>query len=79
MRKEIVECDIYDMVHEGEVKVRGLYVMFDHDQDDGKSKMKPYLEIKTLDMCEGCWNEMLRQRRILYAYGAMGFNKYYLK
>lgn len=79
MKKEILECDICDLEHGGKVKNVSTYVLFDHDQEDGRNKVKPYFEYKDIDLCEKCLEYMIENRRIIYAYGAMGYNKYYLK
>ena len=51
-------------------------VVFDYDQEDGKSKVKPYLQKETLEICDGCKEYMLEKRFYIYAYGAMGHNTY---
>lgn len=79
MRKEILTCDIDDMNHGGLVSTKTIEVMFDHDQEDGKSKLSPYFEKVKLEMCEDCYNFMIENMRRIYAYGAQGYNKYYLK
>lgn len=72
------ECDICDLNHHGDVKTRSILAIFDHDQEDGLSKCKPYFSNVNIEMCDGCWDYMMKERRYVYAYGAMGFNKYYL-
>lgn len=52
--------------------------MFDHDQEDGRSKTTPYFEMLEIDICDRHFAEMTEQRKIIYAHGAMGFNNYYL-
>lgn len=52
--------------------------MFDHDQEDGKSKVYPYFEMVDIDICDKCFTEMTTKRILLYAYGAQGVNKYEL-
>lgn len=80
MEHTYTTCDIEKPHNKGiETKKRTVPVMFDHDQEDGKSKVKPYFETKELDMCQSCFDEMTKERRLIYAYGAMGYNKYYLK
>lgn len=71
-------CDICDLNHHGDVITRSVLVIFDHDQEDGKSKCTPHFENVKIEMCESCWNYMMENRRYIYAYGAMGCNKYYL-
>ena len=79
MKKEVVTCDIEDMSHSGLVESLLLDVIFDHDQEDGKSKTEPYFEHITVDMCKNCRDYMMKNKRYIYAYGAMGYNKFYLK
>ena len=79
MKKETLHCDIEDMEHSKIAYSVNVPCMFDHDQEDGKSKVAPYIENLKIEMCEDCFEYMLRERRLIYAYGAMGYNKYYLK
>lgn len=78
MKKEILNCDIEDLTHSGEVSSVNVAVIFDHDQEDGRSKIDPHIEEKNIEMCDGCWKYMLDNRKYIYGYGAMGYNKYYL-
>lgn len=72
-------CDInLDDSHSDDVKFKKVPVMFDHDQEDGKSKTEPYFEMKELDICGKHFKEMTEERKLIYAYGAMGYNKYSL-
>lgn len=57
---------------------KSIPVMFDHDQEDGKSKMMPYFEMLMIDICDRHFEEMTQNRKIIYAYGAMGYNEYSL-
>lgn len=79
MKTITISCDISDMLHSGNVKNYSLDVIFDHDQEDGASKTKPYFQPTKIDMCESCCNYMLDNKRYVYGYGAMGHNKYYLR
>lgn len=74
--EEIKKCDINNEKHSGKVFTFEVEVIFDHDQEDGKSKCNPYLETKVIEMCEHCRNKMLNERKYVYGYGAMGFNSY---
>lgn len=78
MKTVTLTCDITDRKHDGEVKEISLDVIFDHDQEDALSKMKPYFQRSTIHMCEACRDYMFKEKRYIYGYGAMGFNKYYL-
>lgn len=72
-------CDIQKREQHSElVSRKKLPVMFDHDQEDGKSKLTPYFEMKDIDICEDCFNEMIKKRMLIYAYSAMGYNEYVL-
>lgn len=72
------QCDISNRDHEGEIVTRVIPVVFDHDQEDGKSKLMPYFVNQTIELCDNCYNTMLNERRFIYAYGAMGYNTYTL-
>ena len=80
MIKTIKKCDISDIKqHNGIIRSRSVLVIFDHDQEDGKSKCTPYFQNVEIEMCDKCWEYMMKNRRYIYAYGAMGHNTYYLK
>lgn len=74
----VLKCDIKNREHRGSVATTEIDVIFDHDQEDGKSKCDPYLDLVTIELCQGCRNYMLENRRYIYAYGAMGYNEYTL-
>ena len=76
MKTETKTCDISDRNHSQKVETMTLEVIFDHDQEDGKSKCVPYLDRVTIEICETCKKIMLNDRKYIYAYGAMGYNKY---
>jgi hypothetical protein len=78
MEEKIYHCDIKNREHSREVKKYKVPVMFDHDQEDGKSKTEPYYETYQLDLCKDCYCFMLKEHKIIYAYGAMGYNTYTL-
>ncbi len=52
--------------------------MFDHDQEDGKSKVTPYFEMVNIDICDSCFSRIVEKHILVYAYGAMGYNKYFI-
>jgi hypothetical protein len=52
-----------------------LQVIFDHDQEDGKSKTEPYFDTVSVHLCDKDRDWMMAGNYI-YAYGAMGYNKY---
>ena len=78
MEQKIKKCDIEAATHDGKVETIKIQVIFDHDQEDGKSKCEPYFDIVCIEICELCKKYMMKNRRYIYAYGAMGYNKYYL-
>ena len=78
MKKEIITCDISDRNHSDKIKDIILDVIFDHDQEDGKSKTKPYFKRMTLQICSSCEAVMMNDRKYVYGYGAMGYNTYRL-
>jgi len=71
-----ITCDIADRQHSELISRKKVPVMFDHDQEDGKSKMSPFFEMVDIDICEECFKEMTEKRILIYAYGAMGHNRY---
>lgn len=77
MKHETLSCDIKGD-HDGNVKKHQIPVMFDHDQEDGRSRTEPYFEMRQLDMCEKHFTDMTQNRKLIYAYGAMGYNDYTL-
>lgn len=79
MKEQVLECDIKDLTHSGEVLTVTVAVIFDHDQEDGQSKTEPYLEQEKIEMCSGCYQYMLENKRYVYGFGAMGNNEYFLK
>lgn len=78
MIQEVKKCDIVAATHDDTIETISIDVIFDHDQEDGKSKRSPYLDRVQIEICTFCKNFMLENRRYIYAYGAMGHNKYYL-
>lgn len=79
MKNITLTCDIENMIHSGEVKHHNDYiVIFDHDQEDGKSKVDPYFQEVDIDICANCMKYIFENKRHIYAFGAMGYNKYYL-
>ena len=78
MRQEVRTCDIKERNHSPEVMTMTLDVIFDHDQEDGKSKTEPYFHRVTLEICESCKKVMMNDRKYIYAYGAMVDNEYAL-
>lgn len=79
MKEVKLTCDIEDMEHGGEVQEKAITAIFDYDQNDARSKEKPHFSEVKLDICDSCLKYILENRRYIYAYGAMGYNKYYLK
>lgn len=78
MKKEIKTCDIENRPHGGEILTRRVQVVFNHDQEDGKSSVKPYLQWEDIEMCEDCYYaQMIAGRQYVSGYGAMGHNKYF--
>ena len=79
MKHTTLECDVVGKSkHNGSIRTRLVPVMFDHDQEDGKSKVTPYFEMANLEICDHHFIEMTEKRRLIYAYGAMGHNDYSL-
>lgn len=72
-------CDIEGREHSKLISRKKLPMMFDHDQEDGKMKMTPYFEMLSIDICEDCFSFMTDNSKVVYAYGAMGYNNYFLR
>jgi len=78
MKELKLKCDIKNRPHKGEVKTRKIQAVFDHDQEDGKSKTEPYLDNVEIEMCDECYfREMIAMRTYVSAFGAMGYNEYW--
>lgn len=75
---KIKTCDIGNRKHSGKVDSYKLDVIFDHDQEDGKSKCEPYFDTNIIELCESCRKTMMTKRKHVYGYGAMGHNTYTL-
>jgi len=80
MIENIKKCDIINREgeHSGEVRTILVKAIFDHDQEDGKSKVEPYFQEINIEMCEGCIHHMMEKRVYVYGFGAMGNNQYSL-
>jgi len=78
MIKIIKTCDIKNREHKGEVHSILIRVIFDHDQNDGKSKTAPYFNDVDIEICESCRKYMMENRKYIYDYEAMGYNEYSL-
>ena len=55
-----------------------IQVIFETEQNEGK-KCKPYLEENKLNLCDKCKNKILYGGKYIFAFGAMGSNKYFFK
>ena len=75
MRKtvEVVKCDICNHKNK-EIKEVKLDVIFTTEQTEGRG-VEPYLQRKTLDICDPCKEHILKGNYI-FGSGAMGFNTY---
>lgn len=71
-------CDIENRDHSKLVSRQKLPFMFDHDQEDGRMKMSPYFEMIDIDICTDCFDYFTKNKILPYAYGATGYNKYFL-
>lgn len=77
MKNILVSCDIENCTDKVVISQK-IPVLFDHDQQDGKSKITPYFEMQSLDLCQKHLLAITTTRTIPYAYGAMGYNTYTL-
>lgn len=78
MKTGNITCDIDCPRHNGVIKTIKIAVIFDHDQEDGRTRCEPYLDSVEIEICQDCKERMLRKRQYIYAYGAMGNNSYYV-
>ena len=74
---EIVKCDIKDCGNEKNVVNITMKVVFVTEQTEGRS-CKPHLCDETFDICKECLNKVL-DGKMIFAYGAQGYNTYYFK
>jgi len=74
-----ITCDIENREHSEIVSRKRIPFMFDYDQGDGSSKMSPYFEFLDIDVCEDCFKYFTENKILPYAYGARGYNKYYIE
>ncbi len=78
MKKEIYMCDICEEEAGAPRKGDGqVQVIFTTEQNEGRTT-KPYFELVKIDWCEQCRHKAL-QGNVIFAEGAMGYNKYYFR
>lgn len=70
-------CDIKKCENKAEKEQVKMQVKFHTDQTEGRN-VKPYLSFETLDMCEECYNSVIKSGSYINAWGAMGHNTYEL-
>lgn len=70
------KCDICD--EPATNQSINVQVIFNYDQEDGKSKVKPYFDLYSLDFCKEHY-DYLMEGHYVFGYGAMGYNKYSFK
>lgn len=69
-------CDVCsNKIDIKEHKVTNLSVIFTTEQTEGRG-VTPYLSSQNLDICPSCMKIIL-SGKMLFAHGAMGYNKYY--
>ncbi len=75
MKKTVIRCDVCTKT--GRRTDQKLQVIFTTEQNEGRTT-EHYLSFEQLDICERCYSRVLAGES-LFAYGAMGFNKYYFR
>ena len=70
------KCDIHKCDFDVGEKFRdkAIQVTFTTEQTEGRS-IEPYLAVVTIDICEGCYNKLVKGAHI-FASGAQGYNIY---
>lgn len=74
MKKEIITCDVCESEDSISEDIQ-MQVVFTTEQNEGRA-VKPYFEIKRIDICAVCYNRVLDSKRYMTATGAMGYNDY---
>ena len=78
MKEEKIYCDIKNCKNEiPNVKnytKKQLDIIFTTEQTEGRPT-KPYLTRENLDLCDNCYEKVLRENYI-YGSGAQGYNEY---
>ena len=74
--KVIRTCDVSKAEHSGSVRKVNITVVCLTEWNEGRA-VPPYLENVKIDICKGCEGSIIRNRRLLLATGAMGYNDYY--
>lgn len=69
-------CDIEGCENKTKINVK-IQVKFHTEQTEGRN-VKPYLSMETIDICEEHYQKMLEENKLINAYGAQGYNQYYL-
>ena len=72
-----IQCDIKNCTNTINVKEMKMQVIMMTEQNEGRST-KPYLQDKTIDICEVCMSKILTNGTYIRGYGAMGYNDYCL-
>lgn len=78
MKTTIMECDVKEQVHSGEVKSFDMQVVFVTEQNEGRATT-PYFSNVKIDLCANCLKRLIESRKVLTAVGAMGYNDYFMK
>ena len=77
MKIETYKCDIEDCDNTATFINERFQVIFRTEQTEGRP-IKGSLSIQKLDICKNCYEKLISGMSI-NAYGAQGFNKYYIK
>ena len=75
MIKKDITCDIENREHKGTVRTYKVDVVFTTEQNQG-DPTSPYIDSLKMELCESCRKEMLVERVIPEAQGAMGYNHF---
>lgn len=78
MKKEIISCDIQGE-HNGKISsYKNMTVVFVTEQNEGRT-CEPYFDKVDIDICEDHLGNLLQNRVMITAEGAMGYNKYFIE
>ena len=76
MKIETYKCDIEDCDNTATHINEKIQVIFRTEQNEG-TPINGSLSIEKLDICKDCYEKLI-SGKIINAYGAQGFNKYYI-
>lgn len=68
-------CDVGNQEHSGFIRNMNMMVIFTAETTEGRS-VEPYLTIEKMDICDKCYERIVRSKTLLTGSGAQGHNTY---